>query len=643
MMTLMDTPINYPPEEVANPIFGKADFELIILWMLNNNENCSWGDFKKIIKPSTLSLYLKKLLAIKHVERTEYNEYRISLSGKDRFYELSQTKSKKRKVNYPPRQMLQSGRNYEDWILWMAYNNNFLTWSDFLEKPVSINQSSLSKALNNLMSEENEYIRKDEKHNYHITQLGKSEYSRMLKKYELDRQSILEFESNRIKDLTAKTVDFFKNYNIQDNDLRFRFINYLLKLSHAKVKDLLTENDFYKIILFLSYNHPSQFPNHITKEDFSLEYDIALTTLDFFVIQIIEKSLYSIKFFKIESTNGSCYFLQEDDKLEKMLKASVEEQITKFTYLNRMYENELREELLENLDVIINSILDDICGKIFNGGLREMLKILLPSYIRYLAFKFERKRIFRGSNDKLKGLIWKEVKKIAITDPDVKEGINVEEKVKQIEKNIKKDPYNLEHYRSKENILVYFNRYDALLGLYDEMIDKFPGKRKEIKIKIAYILKEKRDIEEGLEIIEDLITEYPDDLDLISYKAYWLQYLDRKGEAISAIRGIIDLAPDNAAYHDTYGEILMAFEEYEKAINAFQKALDLGKDNWYEFQTLIKIGICRRQIGNLEIAMEYLLRGKEAVEKSEVNEESKQKWLSIVEPFIEELKEFKRN
>jgi tetratricopeptide (TPR) repeat protein len=191
--------------------------------------------------------------------------------------------------------------------------------------------------------------------------------------------------------------------------------------------------------------------------------------------------------------------------------------------------------------------------------------------------------------------------------------------------------------------LVYFNRYDALLGLYDEMIDKFPGKRKEIKIKIAYILKEKRDIEEGLEIIEDLITEYPDDLDLISYKAYWLQYLDRKGEAISTIRGIIDLAPDNAAYHDTYGEILMAFEEYEKAINAFQKALDLGKDNWYEFQTLIKIGICRRQIGNLEIAMEYLLRGKEAVEKSEVNEESKQKWLSIVEPFIEELKEFKRN
>ena len=169
-------------------------------------------------------------------------------------------KNRKRKVSYPPLQMLRTGRNYEDWILWMAYNNNYLQWSDFLANPVSINQSSLSKALNNLMESENKYILKDESKKYRITRLGKSEYSRMLKKYELDRQSILDSESERIQDLTEKTIKFFEEYDIEDDELRFRFLNNILKLPYGKVNNLLTnEEDFYKILLFLSFNHPNQF------------------------------------------------------------------------------------------------------------------------------------------------------------------------------------------------------------------------------------------------------------------------------------------------------------------------------------------------------------------------------------------------
>ena len=57
----MPSPINFPPEEVIKPIFGKKDFELIILWMLNNNEVCTWANLKKLVKPSTLSIYLKNL------------------------------------------------------------------------------------------------------------------------------------------------------------------------------------------------------------------------------------------------------------------------------------------------------------------------------------------------------------------------------------------------------------------------------------------------------------------------------------------------------------------------------------------------------------------------------------------------------
>ena len=67
----------------------------------------------------------------------------------------------------------------------------------------------------------------------------------------------------------------------------------------------------------------------------------------------------------------------------------------------------------------------------------------------------------------------------------------------------------------------------------DEILELFPDEHKNIEIKRAYILKEKRNIEEGLRIINNLLDGYPDDKDLLVYKAYWLQYLDKKEEALS--------------------------------------------------------------------------------------------------------------
>jgi Mn-dependent DtxR family transcriptional regulator len=638
----MESPINYPPKEIANPIFGKPDYELIILWMLNNNESCSWADLKKVIKPSTLSLYLKELKEYGYVDHSEYNEYRITSQGSDRFYEVSQLKSRKRKVNYPPLQMLHAGRNYEDWILWMAYNNNFLQWSDFLVKPVSINQSSLSKALNNLMDSEREYVQKDDDKKYRITPLGKSEYSRMLRKYELDRQSILDSESERIQDLTEKTIKFFEGYNIEDDDLRFRFLNNMLKLPYGKVNTVLTdEMDFYKILLFISLNHPKQFPNHISREEFAKKYDIEAATLDFFILQIVDKCFseqawYPIKFFKLED-EGFCYFLQEDDKLEKMLKATVEEKITKLTYLNRLYEP--KPDFSFNLNLINKSILDDVCGMVFDEGLRNSLEKLLPSYIQHLAFKFESKKKYHGPSDKLKGLIWREVKNLKVLEIDLKGHVSIEDKIVQIEDQIKSDPKNIELYRSKENLLLYFNRFSELDKMYDQMMSLFPEEQKDLLIKKAYILKENREIERGLEIIERLLDEEPDNQDLLKYKAYWLSYLDRKEEAISVIRNLINIDPKNPSLHDTYGEILMTFGGYEKAVNAFEKVLDLGKKEWYLFQTYIKYGICHKNLGHNSIAIEALTRGKQVIKTSKIKKDEKDRWLAIAEPFIQELKE----
>ena len=632
----MSSPINYPPKEVIEPIFGKINFELVILWMLNNNEVCTWSNLKEMIKPSTLSIYLQKLLLTELIEKKEFNQYTITTKGQDRFYELSQATRQKRKLNYPPKAILWK-RNYDHWILWMVYNNNFCKWADFLNEPLSINNSSLSKNMNSLI--EDGFVKKENK-KYRITQLGKAEYSVMLRDYDLDRQSILEEESNRIKEVTKKTLKFFKKYRIIEDETRFRFLNNLLRLPHEITKQSLeSEEDFFKILLYLSLNHPSQYPDFISTEEFAKKYGLELVVLEFHIRQIVEKKIYPIKFFKLEGDTDEIYYFQANEKLERMLNAVVEEHITKFTYLNKLYEEDKDKSYSTTLESTIDAILDEVCGSLFHEGQRYSLKKLLPSYITYLAYKVEKEKKLIDTYDKLKGLIWYEVQTYSSNKELVQEFTNYDENIKKVNKALSLNPDQFDLYVAKERVLIYFNKYDELLTLLDEMLEKFPVEEKDIKIKVAYILKEKRNIEEGLEIIDDLLEKYSEDTKLLTYKAYWLQYLNRKEEAVEIIQSLIEQDPDNSIYHDTYGELLMSFQDYESAKNEFLKAIEISSDEWYTFQTHIKLGICYKELGKFKLAIEKLELGIKYAEKSKSDLQTKQNWFTIANLFKAEIEE----
>jgi len=632
----MSSPINYPPKEVIEPIFGKINFELVILWMLNNNEVCTWSNLKEMIKPSTLSIYLQKLLLTELIEKKEFNQYTITTKGQDRFYELSQATRQKRKLNYPPKAILWK-RNYDHWILWMVYNNNFCKWADFLNEPLSINNSSLSKNMNSLI--EDGFVKKENK-KYRITQLGKAEYSVMLRDYDLDRQSILEEESNRIKEVTKKTLKFFKKYRIIEDETRFRFLNNLLRLPHEITKQSLeSEEDFFKILLYLSLNHPSQYPDFISTEEFAKKYGLELVVLEFHIRQIVEKKIYPIKFFKLEGDTDEIYYFQANEKLERMLNAVVEEHITKFTYLNKLYEEDKDKSYSTTLESTIDAILDEVCGSLFHEGQRYSLEKLLPSYITYLAYKVEKEKKLIDTYDKLKGLIWHEVQTYSSNKELVQEFTNYDKDIKKVNKALSLNPDHFDLYVAKERVLIYFNKYDELLKLLDEMLEKFPVEEKDIKIKVAYILKEKRNIEEGLEIIDDLLEKYSEDTKLLTYKAYWLQYLNRKEEAVEIIQSLIEQDPDNSIYHDTYGELLMSFQDYESAKNKFLKAIEISSDEWYTFQTHIKLGICYKELGKFKLAIEKLELGIKYAEKSKADLQTKQSWLTIANLFKAEIEE----
>ncbi len=626
--------VNYPSEEILNPSkLNRKNYDHIILWMLANNESCEWSNFEQ--KPieipiSTISRHLTKLILKGHIEKLTRGQYKITPEGIKKFQELSKERSRERTISFPPDAILKRGRNYSHWIIWMVYNNGFCKRSDFLEQPLSINQSSLSKALSSLVQKG--YIIKENKR-YLITQSGKSEYSRILQNYDLDRQTILDEERKRIDEITTKASQFFDKFKIADDRVKFRFLNKVLKLDYLKVSTILKdEEDFYIILLYISINHPDFYPDYLSLEEFSRFYKIEKRMLDFWVNEIVESDLYDLQFFKLDISPNKYYYFHFDEKLEKILRAITEEHIATNKYLEKFTE-------LGSLNSMIDDILEEICEILFHKDFRESLREFLPGYMKYLAYKIEIKKELVEIHDKLEGIIWQNMTDFMQSHNSEALESQYMEKIKEIENEISLTPKNYDLFNSKIRILLYFNQYNDVLTELENMLKLFPEKEIDIMIKKAFTLKKDKNVEDGLEIIEELIEKYPKDNSLRNYKAYWLSYLDKKQEALEILRELVKKEPEKGIYRDTYGEILIHFKEYEKAIQEFQKAIEIDSNDWFIYQTYIKIGICYIALENIELAFQYLKKGKELTSKILSDLESKNKWLAIVDLFLAETEE----
>ena len=626
--------LNYPPKEILIPSeLQRRNYDQIILWMLANNESCEWSNFEQ--KPieipiSTLSRHLTTLILKGFIVKFSRGNYKITLKGKEKFLQLSKETKEIRSLNYPPEIILKRGRNYSHWILWMIYNNGFCKRSDFLKEPFSINQSSLSRSLSSLVQKG--FIIKENKR-YIITKAGKSEYSRMLLHYNLDRQTILEEERKRIDEITTKTKHFFEKFNITDDRVKYRFLNNLLNLDYSKVNTILkNEEDYYKILLFISINHPDFYPDYLSIEDFSRFYDINKRILDFWVNEIVDSDLYDLKFFKLEPSSNQFYYFHSDEKLEKILRAVTEEYIAANKYLEKFGSS-------GSLDTIIDDILKELCEIIFHKHFKESLREFLQRYIKYLAYKIETKKELKETYDKLEGIIWQNMTDIIESQNSETLETQFEDKIKEIDKEIKINPNNYELYNSKIRILLYFNQYTKVLMIIEEMMELFPEKEIDLMIKKAYTLKKDKNLKEGLEIIEELLVKYPKNKSLQNYKAYWLSYLGRKQEAVQILQKLLKSEPEKGIYHDTYGEILIIFKEYEKAIKQFEKAIEINSNDWFIYQTYIKIGICYAALDNSELAIKNLKIGKELTRRIISDLESKNKWLAIADLFLAEMEE----
>jgi tetratricopeptide (TPR) repeat protein len=274
---------------------------------------------------------------------------------------------------------------------------------------------------------------------------------------------------------------------------------------------------------------------------------------------------------------------------------------------------------------------------LFDETFREALKGFLPDYIKYLAYKIESEIDLSETYDKLEGIIWQEMSNIFQPKSSKNLDKQYTEELKEIENKISTDRENFGLYMEKVKRLIYFGRIDDVLITLDNLLEDLPDRERELKLKKASVLKRIKQPEKGFDIILELIQDSPDDSDLLIYKAYWLQYLNRKKESLNLIRNIVNLNPKNGLYRDTYGEILMYFKNYEEAVNQFQVFLKLAEDSWYLHQTYIKLGICYKELGNSELAKKHLNKGKEFTKKSSIEADEKQKWFKIADLFLAEI------
>jgi len=165
-------------------------------------------------------------------------------------------------------------------------------------------------------------------------------------------------------------------------------------------------------------------------------------------------------------------------------------------------------------------------------------------------------------------------------------------------------------YRIKADLLRILGKYDDALKLVDKIIKLNPELVEVFTIK-SLIYVELEEFDKALDLIERVIRMETNDI-------FYQHDIDNLKElTLHSIEKLIEEKPDNVIYYHVYGNILILFEDYEKAIIAFEKILDLESDLFSTFDSCINIGKCYYELGLNEIALNKFLYTKQLAEKEQ--------------------------
>ncbi|SFH61895.1 tetratricopeptide repeat protein [Planctomicrobium piriforme] len=167
-------------------------------------------------------------------------------------------------------------------------------------------------------------------------------------------------------------------------------------------------------------------------------------------------------------------------------------------------------------------------------------------------------------------------------------------------------------------ILYHARRWDEALALYEQVINNYSGDKEvatKCRFHISNIYVEKGDMPRGEQILEDILTEDPDNVQANNDLGYLYADQGKNLErAETMIRKALQQEPENYAYLDSLGWVLYKQGKYEQALEQMEKA------------TTLKHGDDSTIVEHLADCLEKVGRHDEAVaawQRALKNEESK--------------------
>lgn len=407
--------LTYPPVQVLR----SNNNEYKILWMLKNNNICRWKNFLNDplnIKEATLQYNLNKLISNGLViKNKKAKTYLITQKGKER---LKYIFSLEKDLVFPHSEILRK-EDIEDNILWMVKNNKFCQWKDFTNKPFNFHPTTLSNKLKNLIRKRlitKEFNIERSKGVYEITTKGESKYIEMLKDYNLDPKTLRKEKIQRLKEINKKNNLFFKSLDIYDHNIKFRFNEYVSLIEYSKYQEFfLNQGTFNLLLLFLAINHPNNYPNYISIEDFSKKYDIDMVDLNFYLKKLTNSEVVSLRFFQINPSLSQIYYFHEAEKLERIIRILVEDYVD--NKILSFIESNKFDESVEILSLNgLKEITTLLCDKynLIHSDLRRSIEMFLIDYLDYLVIDIKKKEGLLDSKLLLKGISFLDLDKSKI-------------------------------------------------------------------------------------------------------------------------------------------------------------------------------------------------------------------------------------
>ena len=300
-------------------------------------------------------------------------------------------------------EQINNGGNYEDLILYALSTKRSIKAEEFINNPDKyienrMNKNTFYKWVKYLKRNNWVEVEKKAKNSYYsITPDGQTELLRRLKDYNIDFESLMKIEQDRMKNYIKPISLFFEEFEVFDKDQKIEFLELANQVTKDKFPNF-SEEKFNSLLLYLILNHPRFYPNNISIKKFlsrfEQTYDKKLTEyeLGFFLEKVVDDDIFKIRYhkLKLEDKNQDLYF-RSNCEYGIYFETAIKSNLKRLYYQKNLKNEELKftQKDLDNVqEEIINLLITRFT--LFPSTLREPLKKLINEYIEMVIKEIEK-------------------------------------------------------------------------------------------------------------------------------------------------------------------------------------------------------------------------------------------------------------